>query len=167
VDLIAECGLAQSTASAHLACLRKCKLVECRPVGAGLRDHLSHSVARPGDNVVEARVVCADGGCTVSAESHLDLYWAIRGRGGNFGIVGAGQRTPAVDSAGLDVRSAFGPWFVWFVGGRAHSNRMLLGRRAAAEHGAQCRGRVGKSANPVTTSAQNAIQSDRGKRNGT
>lgn len=33
VDLIAECGLAQSTVSAHLACLRECGLVEARPVG--------------------------------------------------------------------------------------------------------------------------------------
>lgn len=33
VDLVAECGLAQSTVSAHLACLRECGLVESRPVG--------------------------------------------------------------------------------------------------------------------------------------
>jgi DNA-binding transcriptional ArsR family regulator len=33
VDLVAECGLAQSTVSAHLACLRGCGLVESRPVG--------------------------------------------------------------------------------------------------------------------------------------
>ncbi|MGH3983392.1 MAG: FAD-binding oxidoreductase [Pseudonocardiaceae bacterium] len=40
------------------------------------------------DNVVEAQVVCADGQVReVSADSHPDLYWAIRGGGGNFGIV--------------------------------------------------------------------------------
>ena len=40
------------------------------------------------DNVVEAQVVCADGEVRVaSAESNPDLYWAIRGGGGNFGIV--------------------------------------------------------------------------------
>jgi DNA-binding transcriptional ArsR family regulator len=33
VDLTAELGLAQSTVSKHLACLRECGLVEVRPVG--------------------------------------------------------------------------------------------------------------------------------------
>lgn len=33
VDLAAELGLAQSTASGHLACLRECGLVRYRPVG--------------------------------------------------------------------------------------------------------------------------------------
>jgi len=33
VDLTRALGLAQSTVSAHLACLRDCQLVECRPVG--------------------------------------------------------------------------------------------------------------------------------------
>jgi DNA-binding transcriptional ArsR family regulator len=33
VDLVAELGLAQSTVSAHLACLRDCGLVDSRPVG--------------------------------------------------------------------------------------------------------------------------------------
>lgn len=32
-DLVAQLGLAQSTVSAHLACLRDCGLVESRPVG--------------------------------------------------------------------------------------------------------------------------------------
>jgi len=40
------------------------------------------------DNVVSAQVVCADGKVrTASADSNPDLYWAIRGGGGNFGIV--------------------------------------------------------------------------------
>lgn len=33
VDLVGELGLAQSTVSKHLACLRECGLVDSRPVG--------------------------------------------------------------------------------------------------------------------------------------
>jgi FAD/FMN-containing dehydrogenase len=40
------------------------------------------------DNVVAAQIVGADGEVrTASPASHPDLYWAIRGGGGNFGIV--------------------------------------------------------------------------------
>jgi len=40
------------------------------------------------DAVVEAQVVCADGRVRkASADANPDLYWAIRGGGGNFGIV--------------------------------------------------------------------------------
>lgn len=40
------------------------------------------------DNLVSADIVTADGELLhVSAESHEDLFWAIRGGGGNFGVV--------------------------------------------------------------------------------
>ena len=43
VDLTAHLGLAQSTVSAHLACLRDCSLVASRPQGRASMWSLTHS----------------------------------------------------------------------------------------------------------------------------
>lgn len=56
-------------------------------LGGGV-GHLSRKYGLTIDNLLEADMVLANGSVvTVNKNQHTDLFWAIRGGGGNFGIV--------------------------------------------------------------------------------
>jgi DNA-binding transcriptional ArsR family regulator len=70
VDLTAHLGLAQSTVSAHLACLRDCGLVSSRPQGRASMWSLAHSAALLDVLASTERLLAATGDAVALCPAH-------------------------------------------------------------------------------------------------
>ncbi len=71
--------------------------------------HLSRQFGLALDNLVSVDVVTADGSVyTASADNDADLFWAVRGSGGSFGVVTSFEY--ALHEVGPEVDALF-PWF--------------------------------------------------------
>ena len=76
-------------------------------LGGGV-GHLSRKYGLTIDNLLEADMVLADGSfVTVNKNQNSDLFWAIRGGGGNFGIV------TSFKFQAHDVKTVFGGPTLW------------------------------------------------------
>ena len=78
-------------------------------LGGGV-GYLSRKYGLTIDSVLEVDMVLADGSCvTASAEENEDLFWAIRGGGGNYGIV------TSFLFKGHPVKTSFGGPTLWHI----------------------------------------------------
>ena len=79
-------------------------------LGGGV-GHLSRKYGLTIDNLLEADMVLADGSfVTVNSSQNSDLFWAIRGGGGNFGIV------TSFKFQAHPVKTVFGGPTLWPIG---------------------------------------------------